>query len=352
MIALKKTQDLIHQYQPSGAEPLLSKLKDERHKIKKIDWLVDGMIKQGSLVMLGGEPAGGKTYVAIEMMLAVATGKPMFDQYPTKQGEAIYIACEGRDSVLRRVTAWLYLKNDGEDVDGAYISRQEMAILVPEAAEVSSEAMSEFINIQGIKPKVLFIDTMNYSLGSAKENDSNDMTEYFRRVSNNLIRRFGCTVVLVHHTSKDGSDIRGSSAIRGALDSLFFVSRDKNGLFKVKNDKHKDREKLPDFFLEAKEVSFDLPDGSMESNIALFPQSKVTQFPVINIVQKECLDILEREVGIGGSMMKSELLKLLQYPSATNASRDLFNPLVNENYIKAIKTKVTLLKTVDIDAFD
>jgi hypothetical protein len=39
-------------------------------------------------------------------------------------------------------------------------------------------------------------------------------------LARNLIRKYGATVVLVHHTNKDAADIRGSTAIRGALDFL------------------------------------------------------------------------------------------------------------------------------------
>ncbi len=344
LIKLIKDLEQARQFKSSSQEPLLAKVSDERHRIKKLDWLVDGMIKQGSLVMLGGEPSGGKTYVAIELLMSVASGKPFFDKHPTKQGHALYIACEGRDSVLRRITAWLNLKNGSADVDSAYISRQEVAILVPESSEISSESMADFITENSILPKVVVIDTMNYSLGTAKENDSNDMTEYFRRIANTMIRRFGCTVVLVHHTSKNGLDIRGSSVIRGALDSLFFVSRDATGQFKVKNDKHKDVENIPPFYLDYKEARFVLPDGTEDTNIALFMSSQKSSNSKINRLQQSCLDILESEVGIGGSMLKSEVLALMKYTNLSNVSRDVFKPLQDEGYILVKGKDVTLIR--------
>ncbi|MBU3628909.1 AAA family ATPase [Polynucleobacter sp. AP-Reno-20A-A9] len=345
LIHLRQMFEQQRLYQRSTTEPLLSKIGDARKQIKKIDWLVEGMIKQQSLVMFGGMPSGGKTYLAVELMLSVASGKPFLGQHTVKQGDAVFIACEGRDSVLRRVGAWNHLKNGGIDVDAAYISSREIVVTAPEKSDTSIEQYVRAMEAAGIYPRVFFIDTMNYSLGSAKENDANDMTEYFLRIANGLIARFGCTAVLLHHTSKDGADIRGSSTIRGALDSLFLVSRDSAGIFAVKNDKHKDRDKLEPFYLEGRQIEFELPDGSMESNIALYPtEKKVTASG--SIYQQKALELLEREVDIGGAMIKKDLLALIDYRT-NNAARDIFTPLEEGGFIETNKTQVTLLKTSD-----
>ena len=348
LIHLKQRFALQKMYQSSSTEPLLAKVKDARNQIKKIDWLVDGIIKQGTLVMFGGMPSGGKTYLAIELMLSIASGKPFLGQYLVKQGDAVFIACEGRDSVLRRVGAWTHLKNGGVDVEDAYISSREIVVTAPEQADISIEQYVQQIDALAIHPKVFFIDTMNYSLGSAKENDANDMTQYFSRIAHGLISKYGCVVVLIHHTSKDGADIRGSSTIRGALDSLFLVSRDSAGIFIVKNDKHKDRDKIEPIYLEGREVSFSLPDGSTETNIALFPTVRHPNISSGSIFQQKALDILLGDVGIGGSMPKKELITKLGC-DPRNAARDIYTPLEEGGFIKSNRVQVTLLKTNDFD---
>ena len=348
LIHLKQQFEQERLYKNSGNEPLLSRLEDACKQTKKIDWLVDGMIKQQSLVMFGGMPSGGKTYLAVELMLSVASGKPFLGQHKVQQGEAVFIACEGRDSVLRRVGAWNHLKNGGNHVKGAYISSKEIVINAPDQADVSIEQYVQAMETAEINPKVFFIDTMNYSLGSAKENDANDMTQYFRKISNGLINKFGCVVVLLHHTSKNGDDIRGSSSIRGALDALFLVSRDSAGIFTVKNDKHKDRDKIEPFYLEGRQVEFALQDGSLESNIALYLTTKQSTASAGSIYQQRALEILGQEVGIGESMAKKDLLARLGY-RASNAARDIFTPLQEGGFIDANRVTVTLIKADDFD---
>jgi archaellum biogenesis ATPase FlaH len=352
LIKMKTDNEALNTYKSSDSSPLLMPLKEARFTTKKIDWLVEGVIKQGSLVMLGGAPSGGKTYVAIELMMSVATGKQFFEAFPTKQGDVVFIACEGRDSIIRRATAWQNLKNDGVDVENVFISRQEMVVCGPEIAEISSESMAKFIQKSKIIPKVVFIDTMNYSLGEAKENDANDMTEYFRKIANNLIRKFGCTVVLVHHTSKNGDDIRGSSSIRGALDSLFFVSQSKTGQFKVENDKHKDREKMAPFYLNPKSVQFNLADGSIESNIALFMSDERDSPSGITLIQQKAISLLEGRVGMNGVLSKKEVLDGVGFTDTKNASRDIFKPLQEAGYITAHQKQVTLIKPLECNDFE
>jgi hypothetical protein len=322
--------------------PLLTKLKDERRLLKKIDWLVDGVIKSESLVMFGGAPSGGKTYVAIEVLMCVASGLPVFGKYATKQGDAVYIACEGRDSMMRRTFAWDLLKNNGQEVDPVYISEAEIVISTPENAHNSSESLAKFMEAGGIHPRVIVIDTMNYSLGTAGENDANQMTEYFARLARNLIRRFKATVILVHHTNKDGSDIRGSSTIRGALDSLFLVGQE-NGQYKVKNDKHKDLEKLAPIYLESRATSFELPDGSNESNLALFWSELSPSTEGLSFGQTQLLSIMFKAVGFFGEMKKADLIQRLDADSS-NFAKNYLNPLRDAGYIEYSKSVVKLLR--------
>jgi len=322
--------------------PLLTKLKDERKSLKKIDWLVDGVIKSESLVMLGGAPSGGKTYVAIEILMCVASGLPVFGKYATKQGDAVYIACEGRDSMMRRTFAWEILKNNGKEVDPVYISEAEIVISTAENAYNSSESLAKFMEDSEINPRVIVIDTMNYSLGTSGENDANQMTEYFARIARNLIRKFKATVILVHHTNKDGSDIRGSSTIRGALDSLFLVGQE-NSQYKVKNDKHKDIDKLNPFYLESRAASFKLPDGTDESNIALFWSELRPSPQGFTQGQMMLLSLMEKRVGVLGEMTKADLIKDLG-ANRPNFAKNYLNPLIEADFISCSKAQVKLLK--------
>jgi hypothetical protein len=247
--------------------------------------------------------------------------------------------------MMRRTFAWEILKNNGKEVDPVYISEAEIVISTAENAYNSSESLAKFMEDSEINPRVIVIDTMNYSLGTSGENDANQMTEYFARIARNLIRKFKATVILVHHTNKDGSDIRGSSTIRGALDSLFLVGQE-NGQYKVKNDKHKDIDKLNPFYLESRTASFKLPDGTNESNIALFWSELRPSPQGFTQGQMMLLSLMEKRVGVLGEMTKADLIKDLG-ANRPNFAKNYLNPLIEAGFISCSKAQVKLLKVED-----
>ncbi len=329
-------------------EPLFMRLKDAKRQIRSIDWLIDKHIKKESLVMIGGAPGSGKSYVALDMALSVATGKPWLEAHPVQQGEVILVACEGRDSLLRRVWSWEDLKNKGQDVEDAYITQAEIVVGTDPNAVNSTEQFAKFIEAQAVKPKMIVLDTMNFTLGSCNENDSNLMTEYFTTLSRNLIRRFKCVVVLVHHTNKGKTDIRGSSAIRGALDALYFVDQT-NGQFVIENDKHKDRDKgdIEAIYLNPRETQITLPDGKTETNIALFKGFKLNSVDSITVGQRKLIDAMAATVGVGGEMQKTVLRDTHNF-DPRNWSRDILKPLIAAGYLSEPTPKtVKLIKTGD-----
>src|SRR5262249_43277057 len=57
---------------------------------------------------------------------------------------------------------------------------------------------------------------------------------------------FLAAVLIVHHTGKSGQSERGSTALRGAADSMIEIKCDKSGRITVACDKLKDGEPWPD----------------------------------------------------------------------------------------------------------
>ncbi len=57
------------------------------------EWIISDMVPAG-LVLLGGKPKQGKSWLALQMALAVSTGSPIFDRYHTYAGHVLYLALE------------------------------------------------------------------------------------------------------------------------------------------------------------------------------------------------------------------------------------------------------------------
>ena len=92
---------------------------------------------------------------------------------------------------------------------------------VPTADADGSEVQEliEEIREAGVKPSLIVFDTLSRMLTGLDENSAKDASIAVKRVEE-VKREFGCTVMVVHHTGKDGKAERGSSAFHGGFDTL------------------------------------------------------------------------------------------------------------------------------------
>ena len=73
--------------------------------ITEPDWLVDRCIERGTVTSIFGAPKSGKSFIAIAMGCAVASGKDFYG-YDTKPSTVLYLAGEGTNAVGRRIKAY------------------------------------------------------------------------------------------------------------------------------------------------------------------------------------------------------------------------------------------------------
>jgi hypothetical protein len=86
---------------PAGTRPLpLATLLTK--DFPPLVWLVPRFIAQGQLVLLGGRPKGGKSWLVLQLVQCIDTGQPFLGK-ETKMAKALYIALEdGERRVYQR----------------------------------------------------------------------------------------------------------------------------------------------------------------------------------------------------------------------------------------------------------
>ena len=69
------------------------------------DWLIEGLWANEAVGCIGGIPKQGKTWLALEMALAVASGQPCLGRFPVKNPGPVLVFCaeDGPQTVQRRV---------------------------------------------------------------------------------------------------------------------------------------------------------------------------------------------------------------------------------------------------------
>jgi hypothetical protein len=73
-------------------------------------YLVADFVETECLAMLFGEPGCGKSFVAIDLALSVATGEG-FHSRRVLAGPVVYLAGEGHNGLMRRIAAWSKERN-------------------------------------------------------------------------------------------------------------------------------------------------------------------------------------------------------------------------------------------------
>ncbi len=191
---------------------------DELLALPAPNWTVDGILLERSLAMLYGEPKSFKTFIALDLALSIATGLP-FHGVRTEKGRVCYVAAEGHARELgERVLAWTM----EHKVDVAQL-RGQFAMVTSGVRLDEPTSVKDFIKEDSAPCDVVFFDTLNRNM-TGNENDTQDVTkvsagcDYVRRA-------LRTAVVLVHHTGVSGQRERGSSVLRGAVDSKLRVTR-------------------------------------------------------------------------------------------------------------------------------
>jgi hypothetical protein len=85
---------------------------------------------------------------------------------------------------------------------------------------------------------LIVLDTLARCIPGADENSAQDVGRAVAAIDR-IRAATGATVLLIHHTGKNGDSERGSSALRGAADTMLAVSND-DGLIRVECAKQKD----------------------------------------------------------------------------------------------------------------
>lgn len=204
------------------------------------EYLIADLVETETLGLLFGDPGCGKSFVAADLGLSVATGTP-FHGRAVKQGAVFLIAGEGHNGLTRRFAAWG--KHRGESIKSAplFMSNRPAQFLDRESAREVAEAVRELAAHHGT-PAMILIDTLARNYGPGDENSTSDMGAFIAAVDDLKAGFPGCTVVIVHHSGHgDKQRARGAMALKGALDCEYRVEKSDSTII-LTNTKMKDAE--------------------------------------------------------------------------------------------------------------
>lgn len=169
--------------------------------------------------MIYGASGSGKSHIILSMGAMIANGLPWFDK-ETKQGNVLVMAGEGLSGLARRLKAIEKEHNLEIDREKLHISNRAIGLDTADGYKLVEQAIKEL----DTPPEVIIIDTLSRHLMASEENSNDDMARFINRLED-IRLKYGCTVILVHHTGKSTNNgARGASALKANVDFSFEVT--------------------------------------------------------------------------------------------------------------------------------
>lgn len=193
--------------------------------------LIADVLDIGTLSVMYGRPGCGKSFLALDMALHIASGA-WWHGHEVRQGPVLYVAAEGQTGLGIRAAAWAALNRTTIPAAITWLTRPAN-LLNPQATHALAEIAGELGAI------FVVIDTLNRSMAGGEENSSKDMSAVIS--SCDLIRHTtGAHAQLIHHSGKDTSaGARGHSSLLGAVDTELEV-KNGDGIITLATSKQKE----------------------------------------------------------------------------------------------------------------
>ena len=193
-------------------------------------WLVTGLWSEQAVGIVGGEPKCCKSFLALDLAVAVASGTPCLRRFAvSRAGRVLLFAAEDALHIVRRRLEGI--------ATAAGVALADLDIQVITAPTVRLDLDADRKNlaetVARLQPRLLILDPF-VRLHRIDENASGEVAPLLAYLRE-LQRRHGMAVLVVHHARKGGSAragqaLRGSSEFHAWGDSNLYLRRDADTL--------------------------------------------------------------------------------------------------------------------------
>jgi RecA-family ATPase len=174
-------------------------------------WLVEGLWGAEAVGIIGGEPKCCKSFLALDLAVAVASATPCLRRFPVaRRGCVLLFAAEDALPIVRQrldgicAAASIAL----EDLDLQVITAPTLRLDL----ELDRTRLDD--TVRALRPALLVLDPF-VRLHRIDENVSAEVAPLLDFLRS-LQRRYQTAVVLVHHARKGAAHLRAGQALRGS----------------------------------------------------------------------------------------------------------------------------------------
>lgn len=189
-------------------------------------WLIEGLWGSEAVGIVGGEPKCCKSFLALDIAVAVASGAPCLRRFPVaRTGRVLLFAAEDALGVVRRRLDGICAAADVElaALDLDVITAPTLRIDTPDDQVRLADTVA------ALRPTLLILDPF-VRLHRIDENVCSEVAPLLAYLRD-LQRRFALAIVVVHHARKGAGGARAGQALRGSsefhawTDSALYLRR-------------------------------------------------------------------------------------------------------------------------------
>jgi hypothetical protein len=200
--------------------------RSEEHR-----WLVTGLWSEQAVGIVGGEPKCCKSFLALDLAVAVAAGVPCLRRFTLRRaGRVLLFAAEDALHIVRRRLEGI------SAAAGVALANLDIQVITAPTVRLDLDADRRNLaeTVARLKPRLLILDPF-VRLHRIDENASGEVAPLLAYLRE-LQRRHDVAVLVVHHAKKGGGGVRAGQALRGSSefhawgDSNLYLRRDGDDL--------------------------------------------------------------------------------------------------------------------------
>jgi len=199
---------------------------------ENIRWFVEGLIQAGANGSFISHPKSGKSFVVLDLALALASGQKWMDFYIPQRVRTALVSREDSAGLtqVRKNKIMQFRNLTNVDLEGwLYINAKGLKPKI--MLDYPEDVTALIADLKRYQSEFLILDVMRV-LHAGDENDNNDMQKVVD-IMNRIQSDTGVSICLVHHESKDDKNharrlterARGASAIAGWLEWVVGITQ-------------------------------------------------------------------------------------------------------------------------------
>jgi len=180
------------------------------YKIEPISWLVENILPKGEVCILGGKRGDGKTWIADDIALGLASGTEVFGENVPEKKKVFIIDEEGGDNTQAER---IQLLAKGRGIEDEELELMSMSFSGLKLDQPNSKKFLEFTEIlKEFKPHLIIIDCLQRIVSIDIDKENAQISAMFTGIVRPLIKKYETGFLFIHHLRKSPTGNNSSSS--------------------------------------------------------------------------------------------------------------------------------------------